>query len=146
MTRLPVAVRPYDPVTDSGFVVRSWVESSYSGPVARLHRKSLWHKRQIDITQRLLQYEQCLVLHNTSDNDLLYGWDCFGISAPREPRLVHYLYVKSKFRKLGFGNMLLDAAGYSPPHGIKASHTSYITNERDLTMRYGVEYDLFAAH
>jgi len=93
---------------DLGLIVSTWVGS---------HRMSArWLSR--DDHDRLYRYavkralESCTVLVacHPEHRDHVYGWVCVDRDNPINAPLLHYAFVKSKFRRLGIARRLLGEA------------------------------------
>jgi predicted N-acetyltransferase YhbS len=94
---------------DEGFVFNSWLRS---------FRKSVdmeskaYYLFKHSVIERLLRDSRTLMAVACDDPDQIFGWVCF---APFEDEyVVHYLYVKATFRKLGIGRRLIESL---PPIG-----------------------------
>ena len=113
-----VEVRPYDPELEENFLFDSWLKSfkpsRYAGPV----QGNLYWKMYRESVQQLLEQWGVSVLMaycpDDSPPDDLYGYICYeeGFSQP----VIHYVYVKDKYRGRGVMRLLMKQAGITGPY------------------------------
>lgn len=92
-------LRPVQP-GDMGFIVNSWVRSYENSPFARALGPA-YLNLQDTIAKRIIAKEATLVLCLSDDPETIVGWACTG------ENVVHYVYVKSAWRKRGLAKRLL---------------------------------------
>lgn len=96
-------IRPMT-VGDEGFIFNSWLRSFRKSVDMESKAYYLFQHRKIE---KLLRDSRVLMAVSEDDPDQIFGWVCF---APFEDEyIVHYLYVKATFRKLGIGRRLFEA-------------------------------------
>lgn len=105
-----IVLRPFIP-DDKAFVTQSWMRSYWDGAIARDHRiapptYNLYQRRIIDdIVAR--PNAVGVIAHPQGDVDVIIGWIIFEVDDPL--RVVHYIYVKEAFRRLGIAKRILSA-------------------------------------
>lgn len=97
-------IRPWSEA-DNNFVYSSWLRSFKTSHYAgSLPDNLYWPAYQVALEQILTQPNtRCLVACNPEFPDQIFGYIVF--DEPGE--VVHYVYVKGPFRKLGIGSELL---------------------------------------
>jgi ribosomal protein S18 acetylase RimI-like enzyme len=108
---LPVRVRGYLH-EDQACIAWGWLHSYRSSPWARLMHPATYAKTQRVIIETLLSYAQdekyptqLLVACSPDDEHQIYGWLCGEMQRPRA--LLHYVWVKSTFRRQGIASLLV---------------------------------------
>lgn len=96
---IDVVVRPADP-GDLSFVMDTWLRSFYP-TLQRQERKSDFYGFQRLLVTKLLQDSVVLVLHPATDRHLIIGWIAFTADLD-----LHFLYVRQRYRGLGFARRL----------------------------------------
>jgi hypothetical protein len=115
------AIRPHEPA-DLPFIVDSWVKSYWDainrdpwplthtqdGPEGvvgkRLNRNHFYTPGQREYAAFCIAAHGCQVAHVIGDPDKLMGFACGSLG------VLHYVYVKSAFRRIGVGLALTRAA------------------------------------
>lgn len=93
--------RPYD----LPFVLSSWMQSHREEGANALMDNDAYFAAVKPRLIEILSRSPVLVASNPEDPWQVYGW----IAA--EPDVLHYVYVKSVYRKFGIGRQLFDAVG-----------------------------------
>ena len=100
--------RPLEP-GDLNFVLNSWLLSarrfSPDGGDA-------YFRRMEPRLKQILAEEECLVVCNSDLPAQVFGW----ISFDSRFRLVHFVYVKRRFRDMGLAKQLLQATQMDPQY------------------------------
>ena len=117
----PVETRPARD-TDLPFVIQTWLRSNRRGPFGSGLTEREYYDTHDPLVRRLLKEETTVIAHPPDSDDEIMGYVCFGDKA------IHFIYVKSLYRRLGVGWELLDATGRkrdevipvttAPPHFI----------------------------
>lgn len=109
ITTLPVVIRPVVP-DDRRFVIGSWLDSYYQPLDPKRKAPELWHIPKYVayghlemVIYKLLDRATTLVAVNSEDEHQLFGFICFNA-----PNILHYIYVKSTFRKFGIARALYE--------------------------------------
>ena len=92
------------------FVLTTWLRSYESSEWARSMGRGVFHHHHHAIAERLLR--SCELTLATSADGVYLGWSL------RAPSLLHYVYVKQQFRRLGIGLAMI--SGMEP--GYRYSH------------------------
>lgn len=138
MSELPIGLRPAL-TGDIPFILNSWMLSHLDwlrsgGGTPSLSNAHYfeWQKPRVE---RLIATSVTLVAHNPEDEDQIYG---YAVYRTKVPMLMHYVFVKYPFRKLGVARRLFHHAN---PKAIMSlcSHTGRLFEE--VRERYLLEYD-----
>jgi hypothetical protein len=85
---------------DLGFVIASWVQSYRQQALAR-DAGAAYPRQQRRIIQHLLEHANVLVACAPDEPRLILGYAVTG------PQVVHYVYVKQDFRRIGIARALV---------------------------------------
>jgi GNAT superfamily N-acetyltransferase len=110
-----LAYRPAD-TEDHSFVVESWLSSYKTAHAAGLIAMASWREVMVPQIERVLAKPgvQVHVAYHPGEQDRgadLYGWIA---AEPGAEPLVHYVYVKQPYRRMGIARGLLGALGIDP--------------------------------
>lgn len=109
---LVLVVRP-GVADDLGYVIDTWGRSLRGEyPDARTTDFVDGVRRGID--RRLRDGAKVFVVHPNGESDLILGWAC--VDGP----IVHYVYVRQAYRRLGVARRLIDEIGYALPLHVDA--------------------------
>jgi GNAT superfamily N-acetyltransferase len=109
---------------DLNLIYKNWLRSYHDlSDVARLIPKRVYYPGQSALIKKLLQRCDVLVACMVDDPDQVYGWICF------EPNVMHYVFVKSLYRKCGVGSALIEAA-FPVGTNFCFSHHTFHTRKR----------------
>ena len=110
---LPHALRP--PVeADMNVVIHSWVQELRHSGLSRSVPDVVYFPEQRQLVMSLVRASQTVVACNPEDSNHVFGYAC-GIRGADMPgssvggSVLHWLYVKSVYRKVGLGALLLEA-------------------------------------
>lgn len=114
MTDLPIKYRPMVD-GDRGLIVTTWLKS-YRASIPWLPRAE-FHRRYRPVIHEILSRDAAwtVVACSPDSEEHVLGWTC---GEPDRDRL-HYLFVKSDYRRLGVGARLLNEGGVA---GARATH------------------------
>ncbi len=93
-------------INDMPFIYNSWLISY--GSSSGLHiSKDLYFREQQRLIEKLVGNPQveCLVACLPEYENQILGWVC------RDRSIIHYMYVKHPYRKLGIGRTMLNVLG-----------------------------------
>lgn len=112
---------------DKHFILNSWMESyRQEDSVRSVSNSTYFYCHQILIGEIAKTAE--IFLACAHDNpDEIWGWLCCQ-PGPDGSIIVHYAYTKQRFRKLGLGRRLIEAAGWVPGVRVWATHWSQRCN------------------
>lgn len=115
---------------DRQFVISTWSSSFRTSPYAGMIRNDRWSDVMHPETAALIDRAttRTIVACEPSELDhlgrqFLYGFIATG---PSRMPLVHYCYVKNKFRRRGIARRLFDAAGIDPAGGFVYTYRTNI--------------------
>lgn len=137
---LPVIIRRATD-SDHGFIIGTWLRSYREDQLqANAYAKDIpdevfyGEEGHRGIVRELLSRHGAHILSHAETTDDIYGFICADIP------VLHYLYVKGPFRRLGFGGKLLVHAGLT--RGTVCSHA---TRSFDILKRLlGAIYNPYA--
>lgn len=88
--------------SDIAFIYSTWLKNLYFGNswFRSIERKVYFDKYKL-VLDRVLQRSTVLVCCLTDDPDVVLGYVVY------EPGILHWIYVKKGFRRLGIGKLLL---------------------------------------
>lgn len=105
---MEVFLRPSN-LEDNPFIVESWLEfykifSQFGKSVpARVYFKE--HRRLI---MKVMEFSKCFVACDPKDHGLILGFVCSESIHQRNTDVLHFIFVRKDFRRLGIGKQLLD--------------------------------------
>ena len=107
-------IRSYNVANDETFLLDSWLNAYRASPWAGAVPNNKYFDVYGDAIKELLtRGSKVLVACNPDNSSQILGWVCYELSA-RGDKVVHFVYVKDVFRKLGIANSLIGAAGINP--------------------------------
>jgi GNAT superfamily N-acetyltransferase len=129
------AVRPFDPGTDENFVFHSWLQSHaedakkqvHTGPVHKRKRwainPQLYYEAVRPVLRRIVGHEDTRILMAVYPDapDKIRGWICYAEREGSPVPVLHYVYVKHGWRKLGVAHQLMVAADLAVEIGVGRS-------------------------
>lgn len=126
-----IAVRPAGPA-DLSFIFSGWLRSYHESEVARHVPNDVYFSSggHHGIVRRLLDEVGAVVACSASDPTELYGFACGA------PGVLHYVYVKAAFRRLGVAKLLLGALGVIDAPTVVTHHNRVIKAWQDNGRRY----------
>lgn len=117
---------------DKNFILSSWMKSYRNeAAVHSVTNDVFFYSHQVLIGE--IAKTADIFLACAHDNpDEVWGWLCTQ-AGPDGSLIVHYAYTKQRFRRLGLGRQLLEAAGWVPGVRVWATHWSskcdYLANK-----------------
>lgn len=124
---MPVRVRPADQ-SDVSFIFNSWLRSFKKSNQVKEVNAHIYYENQHKVIETLLKRCTVMVGVNPEDATQIYGYSvCEVIDGVN---VIHYVYVKELFRRLGIGRELVKACGID----LKASAACY-THRTPLSYR-----------
>lgn len=104
-TRVPVLMR-LGSQGDIPLITNSWLTSFRDGPAVQSCPNRLYFANQHKIMEALIPRSTIIVCCNEEDHDQILGWACF--EKQERAIVLHYLYVKNHFRRLGLAKQIMD--------------------------------------
>jgi len=93
--------------TDYPLIYSSWLKSFADADQARLVTKSVYYQEHHALIDKLIAKKALFfVACSKHDDDHVYGWICVNLAS--KPQVVHYVYVKQIYRKIGIANYLME--------------------------------------
>jgi GNAT superfamily N-acetyltransferase len=124
-----------------GFVIKPWLQELRDLPTTRWISDAVFFQGHGRVISALLQNASVVVACDPEAHGHLYGYACFTIAPPT----LHWLYVKSTFRRMGIGGALLRhvraALSLSDADSLALSHPSAMLGIPGLRERMCVEYN-----
>jgi GNAT superfamily N-acetyltransferase len=122
-----IEVRPYRKAEDLNFVYSSWLRSyKHSSYWAKRIRHNVFFAGH----QAMLNYLfakptfQCAVACSPEDPTQIFGYLAYEKATEGAQPIVHFVFVKDDFRKMGVARKLFEAAGITPP-SLTFTHWTY---------------------
>jgi len=102
-----VTYRPIQTYSDEAFVYNAWMKSYKDSPWGKPLINDIFYNNHKEIIKKLLTSSDTLLAVNPQDPDQIYGFAVL----ERSPKvsLIHYVYIKYNFRKLGLARKLVEA-------------------------------------
>ena len=108
------SIRKYDEAIDKQLVLDSWLQSFRASPYAGCIPNNRYFEIYGQAISELLERgSSILVAVNPADSTQILGWLCVEQTSKAE-QIVHFVYVKDVFRKLGICKSLFQEAGINP--------------------------------
>jgi len=114
-------IEPAEP-TDRAFIARTWAEALRKSPLYSWAPSSVYFQRIARRIDRLLDKSTVLVVRpsidpgilmlDDGDEKLVSAWICAEPGSPGP--LVHFLFVKQGYRRMGLARTLLRKLGWAP--------------------------------
>jgi len=101
-----VTMRPGEPA-DIRFILNSWKESFRGAPFAKGVRSQTYFYYQGKLLESLLPRCIVRVLCASSRPEQIVGWAC--VEPTNEVFIIHYVYVKHRYRNQGIARHLLES-------------------------------------
>jgi GNAT superfamily N-acetyltransferase len=90
---------------DAPFIFSSWLKSYRQSEAVKGLSDDIYFDGQRSVINRILLRSACLVAVDPDDASHLYGFICFEEHYPNP--VLHYVYVKQAYRKLGVASLLM---------------------------------------
>lgn len=105
---------------DIPFIYKSWlVNFRDSNNLEALIDKQIYFDSHKKIIDKILEQSTCLIAANPDDEDQIFGYVIF--DNYKKLQILHYVYVKAPYRRLGIASLLKKLA-FKLPHAIVTSH------------------------
>lgn len=129
-------IRLYNPELHTNFIYSTWLKHyKFTSYFAKRIRPSIFFKRHHLVIEHILSKPEtkCLVIGPKDDEDSIWGWLAY---EPRDEgkHLIHYIYIKETFQKMGLAKKLLAACEINFEN-IKNIHLSHWTFPVDEAMK-----------
>lgn len=145
MAQLPkeaVQIRRYAPETDEAFIYSSWLNTyKHDSYFAKRIKPYVFFKGHRQILNHILfkPIVKALIAHPKDEPDTITG---YLIYERHEKPVVHFVFVKKEFQKLGIARTLFDAAEIDPQD---FTFTHWTMPVNDLIQKYpNIIYDPYS--
>lgn len=132
--KLPIKIRPATD-NDVPFILNSWLKSYRdNGPIAQNVPNTIYYAGHHKILQKIIRRSQVLVACDEKDESQIFGY----ASAERIDGhfVLHFVYIKQQFRKMGIGTSLLNMFEHDP------STVSIFTHHTRMAERMHMKYNM----
>ena len=90
---------------DKPFLFNSWLKSFRQGTLAANVDNSIYYTNHHKLVEKILSKSKTIICCNSDDPSIIYGYVTYQIVDGQF--VLHYLYIKNIYRKLGLGRKLL---------------------------------------
>lgn len=116
MRKLPITLRGVSGKDDIAFIINAWLKSYEDAYFVRYIPSQIYFDEHRKMILKMIASEDTRVAVNQDDEDQILGFITFSSQKISKTPVIHYLYVKSAFRKLGVGTELLREAMHEAKH------------------------------
>lgn len=128
---LPIQLRkPHK--EDVPFIFSSWLHSYRSSLHTKNVVNTVYFGEHHDLLERIMNRSEAVIACNADDPNQIFGYIVY--ERIDNALVVHYIYVKQSFRKLGIGKTLLQSTGWQKGDAFIFTHDTYISAK--LAMKY----------
>ena len=126
-TSVPIAYRAATG-EDMTFVISSWLDSFRDSHTAGMISMASYFEIMWPQVEALVDRpgSRTIVACNAGDARQLHGFITFDTATGSDPPIVHYVYVKSPFRRWGIARGLFAAAGIDPERPLDYTYKTAI--------------------
>lgn len=100
---LPIVIRPMQP-GDVSLVLNSWLKSYRDCPASWGTTNDVYFRAQKAVISKLLSRCNVAIASDPQDDDQIFGWLAW--EETKDDIVVHYIYVKSLFQRMGVARRL----------------------------------------
>lgn len=126
---------------DVNFIFNSWLKSFRGGTLATGVSNPIYYAQHHRLIEGICKSAQILVAVNAADLAQIFGYVAY---EPMEGmNVVHYIYVKEPYRRLGLGKLLLEQAKIDAKKPFFCTHRTNVM--RFLERRYAFVYNPYLA-
>jgi hypothetical protein len=108
---------------DLAFILSSWLKSFRDEESTRACPNEIFFIHHKRLVQKILSKAKVVVIVNPTDANHIYGFLCFEDTA--QGRVIHFMYVKNAFRKLGLAKTALMIHVKTEEKPIYYTHKTY---------------------
>jgi hypothetical protein len=106
--KLPVLYRNLQE-TDKEFLFSSWLKSFRNGTMVRNIPNAVYYANHHKVIENLMRDAKTIICCNADDPSIIYGYICYDYIDSQF--VLHFMYIKQLYRKLGIAQDLLSATG-----------------------------------
>lgn len=128
MRQLPIIIRDLE-ARDLNFCIKSWLRTHRSAAATRgVPSEIFYDAHKAKILASIRNGAEIIIAANAEEPDQILGFCCFLPRVIDQRLVLHYIYVKSMYRKLGIGHGLIaeavDRCDHDGEKPIIATHLS----------------------
>jgi hypothetical protein len=99
-------IRPIDPKKDLNFILSSWLKSYRNSDFATCISNDTYYAFHQGLISQILTHptNTLTIIASVEDPDQILGYASYSITKP----IIHYIYMKQPFRRLGLGRYLFE--------------------------------------
>jgi hypothetical protein len=135
---MPVAVRAAT-AEDWPFIISTWLRTyQRSGPYAGLVHRTVYFRNHHAVVEAIISRRttRALVATDPVAPDLLYGYIVLEVGR-LDRDIIHYVYVKEPWQRLGIATELIGNSGLDPAHCYISHYTKTRSDLNPDSPRYG---------
>ena len=106
--KLPVLYRTLQDA-DKAFIFSSWLKNFRNGTMVRNIPNEIYYTNHHKVVEKLMDNAKTIVCCNADDPSIIYGYINYEIVDSQF--VLHFVYIKQLYRKLGIAQDLLSATG-----------------------------------
>jgi len=130
---LPIVIRPMQP-GDVPLVLNSWLKSYRDCPASWGTSNDAYFRTQKAVISKLMTRCNVAIASDPQDDDQIFGWLAWEDS--KDDIVVHYIYVKSLFQRMGVARRLWEHAEPGE-RDVVATHVGPSSNDlRDSGIKF----------
>lgn len=128
---------------DLPLILDSWLNSFRDGAFVRGIPDNIYYDRHRRVVDDLLKRSFVLVLCSEKNPNVIVGWLC-GEKTAERALIIHYVYIKRRFRKQGFGRILVQMLlDLEKPVAVVYTHkTFFVRDYREACRAAGKDFPL----
>ena len=131
-----VTFRPIQTQSDEAFLYNAWLKSYKDSPWGKPLINDIFYTNHKEIVKKLLSTSDVLLAVNPQNPDQIYGFAVLEKSP--KVSLIHYVYVKYNFRKLGLARKLVEAM--EPDTG-KLKFVTHVPRDIAILKKFGMVFN-----
>jgi len=131
-----VTYRPIQTASDEAFVYNAWLKSYKDSPWGKPLINDIFFTNHKEIVKKLLDSSEVLLAVNPEDPDQIYGFAVI----EKSPRvsIIHYVYVKYNFRKLGLARDLVETL---EPMAYKVKFVTHVPRDIAILKKFNLVFN-----
>ncbi len=128
--------------SDVPFIFNSWLKNFRTSPTTLGIASPVFYQQHHKVLEGLCKRASLTVACNNTDIGQIYGYLC--CEKVEDTLVIHFIYVKETFRRLGVARMLLEAQGWGPKMPIFYTHKTRMTIA--LSDKFPIVYNPYLMH
>lgn len=115
------------PATESDvpFIFNSWLRCNRHSTNTRGCENPVYFAQHHKLIEGLCKKAEIFIACNEQDVSQIYGYICY--ERVEGLLVVHWIYTKESFRKLGIAKMMADKAGFKADEAVLYTHRTFIS-------------------